>query len=60
MSAEIIQFMPCPRHLRKPAGLSRLALCLAARPSDRIVDATDTSPCEYVVRDCREAPLPDA
>ena len=60
MSAEIIQFMPCPSHTRKPARFPRRALCSAAKPSDPVVDATDTSPCEYVVPDCSEAPLPDA
>lgn len=48
MSAEIIQFMPRPKHNRPLAGRPRLALRPTASPDDLGADRADTSPCEYV------------
>jgi hypothetical protein len=48
VSAEIIQFMPRPKHNHVPAGFPGLAFHSTAKLDDRAEDHADTSPCDYV------------
>lgn len=59
MSADIIQFMPRPKHKRAPAGFSRSAFHSTARRDDLAVDHIDTSPCEYVEATPEETRIED-
>ena len=48
MSAEVIPFMPRPKHNRVPTGFRRLVFRSTARPDDLAADHADMSPREYV------------
>ena len=53
MSAEIIQFIPRPKHGRGPADFSTtdfptIAFRSAKRPDDFVMDHADTAPCEVL------------
>ena len=47
MSAEIIQFIPRPKHEREQTVFPTIVFRSAA-PDDRPMDHADTAPCEYV------------
>jgi hypothetical protein len=53
MSAEIIQFMPRPRHDRDQSDFPTIAF-RSALPAERADDHVDTAPCEYVQPDWYE------
>jgi hypothetical protein len=53
MSAEIIQFIPRPKHGREQTDFPTIAF-RSALPVDRAADHADTSPCEYVPPDWYE------
>ena len=59
MTAEIIPFMPQPKHNCAPAGVPRLAFHPTARLGDPAVDHADTSPCEYVGTNPEESRIED-
>jgi hypothetical protein len=59
VSADIIQFMPRPKHRREPTGFPASAFRPAARPEDLTMDHADTSPCEYVLANPEEIRIED-
>jgi hypothetical protein len=48
MSAEIIQFIPRPKHDREQTGFPTIAFRSTRPPDDLVMDHADTAPCEYV------------
>jgi hypothetical protein len=54
MSAEIIRFIPRPKHGREQTDFPTIAFRLPVWPDDPAVDHADTAPCEYVAPDTRE------
>lgn len=54
MSAEIIRFIPRPKHGREQTDFPTIAFRSSVRPDDPAIDYTDTAPCEYVAPDVRE------
>jgi hypothetical protein len=54
MSAEIIRFIPRPKHGREQTDFPTIAFRSAVRPDDPVTDHADTAPCEYVALDPRE------
>jgi hypothetical protein len=53
MSAEIIQFMPRPKHGREQTDFPTIVF-RSAVPDDLAVDHADTAPSEYVQSDWYE------
>jgi len=53
MSAEIIQFIPRPKHEREQTDFATIVF-RSAVPDDLAVDHADTAPCEYVQPDWYE------
>jgi hypothetical protein len=54
MSAEIIRFIPRPKHDREQTDFPTIAFRLPVRPDDLTIDRVDTAPCEYVAPDAGE------
>ena len=53
MSAEIIQFIPRPKHDREQTDFPTIAFRSAA-PAPQVTDHADAAPCEYVQPDWYE------
>jgi len=51
VSAEIIRFIPRPKHGREPTDFPTIAFRTSVRPDDPALDHADTAPCEYVAPD---------
>jgi hypothetical protein len=47
MSAEIIRFIPRPRHNGEQSGFPLIALRSARRPDDLVMDHVDIAACEH-------------
>jgi hypothetical protein len=47
VSAEIIQFIRCPKHHRGPSDFPTIAFRSAARLDDLVMDHADLAPSEY-------------
>jgi len=54
MSADIIRFIPRPKHDRGQTDFPTIAFRLPVRHDDPTIDHTDTAPCEYVSPDPHE------
>jgi hypothetical protein len=54
MSADIIHFIPRPKHDREQTDFPTVAFRLPVRPEDLAIDRVDAAPCEYVAPDLRE------
>ena len=54
MSAEIIRFIPRPKHGREQTDFPTIAFRHPVRLNDPAMDHADTAPCEYVAPDARE------
>jgi len=54
MSADIIRFIPRPKHDRGQTDFPTIAFRLPVRHDDPTIDHTDTAPCEYVPPDPHE------
>jgi hypothetical protein len=48
VTAEIIQFIPRPKHDREQTDFPTIAFRSARPPGDLVMDHADTAPCEYV------------
>jgi hypothetical protein len=48
VSAEIIHFIPRPKHGRERTDFPTIAFRLPVRLDDPALDRADTAPCEYV------------
>ncbi|MGB8400512.1 hypothetical protein [Bradyrhizobium sp.] len=53
MSAEIIRFIPPPKHHREQTDFPTIAF-RSVVPDDRVTDHADTASCEYVQPDWAE------
>jgi hypothetical protein len=53
MSAEIIRFIPRPKHDREQTDFPTIAF-RSVVPDDQVDDPADTAPCEYVQPDWYE------
>lgn len=53
MSAEIIQFIPRPKHNREQTDFPAIAF-RSTLPDETRAEYVDTAPCEYVQSDWRE------
>jgi hypothetical protein len=47
MSAEIIQFIPSPKHSREQTDFPTIAFG-SSLPGDLTMDQADTAPCEHI------------
>jgi hypothetical protein len=54
MSADIIRFIPRPKHDREQTDFPTIAFRLPVRPNDLTIGHADTAPCEYVAPDAGE------
>jgi hypothetical protein len=54
MSAEIIRFIPRPKHDHEQTDFPTIAFRLPARPKAPAIDHVDTAPCEYAAPDASE------
>jgi hypothetical protein len=48
VTAEIIQFIPRPKHDREQTDFPTIAFRSARQPDDLVMDHADTAPCECV------------
>ena len=54
MSADIIHFIPRPKHDREQTDFPTIAFRVPVRSESLAMDHADTAPCEYVAPDERE------
>jgi len=54
MSAEIVHFIPRPKHKHEQTDFPTIAFRLPARSDDLSIDHADAAPCEYVAPDASE------
>ena len=54
MSADIIRFIPRPKHDRGQTDFPTIAFRFPLRPDDPATDHVDTAPCEYAAPEASE------